>query len=402
MSSERLQQLFDFLNFPKTSIDRVMLFTRERDFQDIFISLQSFTDEPNMLDVSQKIQTLFQDAAFDLSTLYLTEYFDLYASEDIISSVLENIGGLVKIHDPYSPLYVSETEDVSMKLKLLLNFVCFVLERFIEPPQSQHHVNFFTHVLAAAGHASTLIWLYLPDLAAEQINVMFSDFLLMRIKPIQPCIRKIYVDVLQSLKSTIVQSGWCTNVRIENATDSEGSFLETVIHNLVERANIFRVPIKDLEFLLRDIEIAVIDVGLLVYSLYEDEEEKEDMSGNIQSLSIELQRCHSDSLASVMDKLQLIQKEFESLQPFLEAVAEEHRHNDLEEIQHCATQLIDKAHEVEYIVDACINKEAHVWCLKRWLLDIMEEFTLIRAEVAEIREKKMVLDAMNPVPAQTL
>ncbi|MCD9640622.1 hypothetical protein HAX54_026028 [Datura stramonium] len=121
MSSERLQQLFDFLNFPKTSIDRVMLFTRERDFQDIFISLQSFTDEPNMLDVSQKIQTLFQDAAFDLSTLYLTEYFDLYASE---------------IHDPYSPLYVSETEDVSMKLKLLLNFVCFVLERFIEPPQS--------------------------------------------------------------------------------------------------------------------------------------------------------------------------------------------------------------------------------------------------------------------------
>ncbi|KAH0705010.1 hypothetical protein KY290_009723 [Solanum tuberosum] len=242
MSWERIQQLSDMLNFPKTSIDSVMLFTLEREFYDILISLQSFTDEPNMLDVNQKIQTLFQDAVFDLSPLYLTEYFDLYASEvqskilltkreirakysfpkislqlpakfvkDIIPSVLENIGGLVKIHYPYSPLYVPETvvehiEDVSKELKLLLNFVWFVAQRFIEP-QSQHHVNFLTHVLAVSGHISTLIWLYLPDLVPEQMNVMLSDFLRMRIKPIQSCIRKIYVDVLLSLKSTI-QSGW--------------------------------------------------------------------------------------------------------------------------------------------------------------------------------------------------
>ncbi|KAH0772589.1 hypothetical protein KY290_009726 [Solanum tuberosum] len=227
---------------------------------------------------------------------------------DIIPSVLENIGGLVKIHDPYSPLYVPETvvehiEDVSKELKLLLNFVWFVAERFIEP-QSQHHVNFFTHLLAVSGHISTLIWLYLPDLAPEQMNVMLSDFLRMKIKPIQSCIRKIYADVLLSLKSTI-QSGWCTNIGNEDAIDSEGRLLETILHNLVEvptnsnssqrvslkdhletlqkmlnflRANIFHVPIKDLEFLLREIEIVVIDVGLLVYSFYEDEEEKEDMA----------------------------------------------------------------------------------------------------------------------------
>ncbi|KAK6772833.1 hypothetical protein RDI58_028071 [Solanum bulbocastanum] len=36
-----------------------MLFTLERKFYDIFINLQSFTDEPNMLDVTRKIQTLF-------------------------------------------------------------------------------------------------------------------------------------------------------------------------------------------------------------------------------------------------------------------------------------------------------------------------------------------------------
>ncbi|KAH0705009.1 hypothetical protein KY289_010085 [Solanum tuberosum] len=204
------------------------------------------------------------------------------------------------------------------------------------------------------------------------------------------------------------------------------------------RANIFRVPIKDLEFLLRDIEIAVIDVGLLVYSIYEVEApvgvnltQVLDFSSNIQRLSINIyltirkafqsnlprihglcyvdcllnnlkkfQIIHSDSLASVMDKLQLLQKEFENLQPFLQVVAEE-RHNDLEKIQHCATQLIGKAHEVEYIVDACISEEAPVWCLEHWILHIMEEITLIRAEVAEIREKKMDLDALNTVPVNT-
>ncbi|XP_015165269.1 putative late blight resistance protein homolog R1B-23 [Solanum tuberosum] len=209
---------------------------------------------------TQKVQTLFEDAAFILSPLYLTDNFDVCASEvqnkillikkeisakysfpkislqlsakfvsDIIHSVLENIGGLVKIHDPYSPLYVPETvvehiEDVSMELNLLLNFVYFVSERFLEN-QSQHHIIFFTHVLAVSVHTSMLLWLYLPDLDPEQMNVMLSDFLRMRIKPIQPCICKIYLDVLLSLKSTI-QSGWYPNIRNEDAVDSEGGFLE--------------------------------------------------------------------------------------------------------------------------------------------------------------------------------
>lgn len=505
MSWERSQQLFDILTSPKISIDEVQVFTLERGFLNVFRILQSFTDEPDMLDVTQKMQTLYKDAAFVLSPLHLTEYFDLHASEvqnkillikreirakysfpkislplsservpDIIPYVLENIGGLLKIHDPYSPLYVHKTvlehlKDVSKELKLLHYFVYFVSVRFIEP-RSEHQVIFFTHVLAVSGHTSMVIWLYLPDLAPEQINLMLSDLLRMWIKPIQPCIRKMYVEVLQSLKLTI-QSAWYPNIGNEDAIDSQGRFLETILQKLVEvptnsnssqrvalkdhlvilqrmlillRANIFRVPIKDLKLLLQDIEIVVIDVGLLVYSLYEDEEEKEDMapgganvtqvldlSGNIQNLSIliyltirkafqsnlprihglgyvdyllnnleELQTLRSDSLDSVMDKLQLVQKEFESLQPFLQALAEE-RHNDFNEIQHCATQLIGKAHEVEYIVDACINEKAPTWCLEHWIMQITEEITLIRAEVAQIREKKMDWDALNTVTAQT-
>ncbi|KAM3204969.1 hypothetical protein P3L10_028379 [Capsicum annuum] len=92
-------------------------------------------------------------------------------------------------HDPCSPLYVPETlleriEDVSHELKLLQNLDSFVSERVVEP-QNQHHNNFFTHILAVSGHTSTLLWLNLPDLAPEEINVMLSD--LLRIFNINRC-----------------------------------------------------------------------------------------------------------------------------------------------------------------------------------------------------------------------
>lgn len=155
-----------------------------------------------------------------------------------------------------------------------------------------------------------LVWLYLPwhgswnqeYLAPREIDVLLSDFLRMIIRPIRPCIRKIYVDVLQISKSTI-QSGCYPNIQIEPAVESEARFVETIIHNLKEllrdsnsaqrvaledhleilrklinflRPNIIHMPIQALEFLLRDIDTMIIDVGLLVYSLYEVEEEKVD------------------------------------------------------------------------------------------------------------------------------
>ncbi|XP_070014673.1 putative late blight resistance protein homolog R1B-12 [Nicotiana sylvestris] len=75
-------------------------------------------------------------------------------------------------------------------------------------------------------------------------------------------------------------------------------------------------------------------------------------------------------------------------------VAEE-RDDGLDKFQRCATQLIGKAYEVEYIVDAFISKEGPLWCLERWLLDIIEEIAHIRNEVAEIQGKKIVEEARN-------
>ncbi|OIT26518.1 putative late blight resistance protein -like r1b-14 [Nicotiana attenuata] len=100
----------------------------------------------------------------------------------------------------------------------------------------------------------------------------------------------------------------------------------------------------------------------------------------------EFQSRHSDSLAFVMNQLQIIQKKLESLQPFLRFVAEERPYKRL---QDCATQLISKAYELEYIVDACISKEAPHWCLEHWLTDITEEITCVKADLAETQEKKL-------------
>lgn len=207
------------------------------------------------------------------------------------------------------------------------------------------------------------------------------------------------------------------------------------------RGNIFHVTIQDLEFLFPDIETMVIDVGLMVYSLQEGEEAKEDMalgvanpapvldlSGNLQHIRTtiyltirkvfqsnlprihglgyvdfllnnlrEFQSRYSNSLAFVMNQIQMIQKELERAQPFLEDVAKE-RHNKHGGLQYCATLLIGKAYEVEYVVDACIRKDVPHWFLESLLLDIIEEITRIRAEVGELQGKKM----FNPVSHDTM
>ncbi|XP_070014653.1 late blight resistance protein R1-A-like [Nicotiana sylvestris] len=195
---ERLQQLGNVSN----SKEIVQFFIREFKFLGIFLYLQSLIDEPNMLDVTQKVHTLVQDALIHSSDFHLAEYVDIYASKvqnkilltkmeirakysfskisslplisakkdgiaipkfvmDFMDTVVEILRDLVD--DPCSLLlYVPETkehiDDVLKEMKLLRTFVCFVSERFIEH-QSQHLANFFTHVLAVTGHASMLFWL---------------------------------------------------------------------------------------------------------------------------------------------------------------------------------------------------------------------------------------------------
>lgn len=324
---ERLQQLDDILYLPDTTKDTVRFVKREFKFLDIFLSLQSLTDEPDMLDVTEKVQALFEDALVDFSELHLAEYFDFCTfmvqykiwlikmeirakysfprislsltsanKDDIaiptyvtvfIDAVIDDLRDLMKLGDRHLTLDVPETkkhtDHVLRELIILQNFVYFVSERLIEP--LSQHLNFFTHVLTVVGHASMLAWLYFSGHGYEDQDVALGEimvllFLQMKIKPAQPYIRKIYVDVLQSLKSTI-QPGWYPNIQSKHAIDSEGSFTATILHNLVDlptnsnsswivalkdhlaifqemlnflRANVICVPIQDLQFLLQDID----------------------------------------------------------------------------------------------------------------------------------------------------
>ncbi|KAF3658276.1 hypothetical protein FXO38_13311 [Capsicum annuum] len=487
-SKARLERLDFIFSSPGVSTDTVKFVKCEFKFLDIFLSLQSFTNEPDLLDVTQKVHALFQDALVDSSRLHLAEYSDFFDEDGIvipefvkefINTVINNLHDLAKQRgdDPESSCYY-----VMRELRLLRTFVCFVSERFIDF-QSQDKADFFAHVLTVAGHASMLAWLYFSGHGYDsqhvdlgEINVLL--FLQMKFKPIQPSVRKIYIAVLRVLRLAIQSGQWCSNIQNhDHPADVEADLMETIQHGFMElptncnsqqrvllkdnlaalqemlnllRADIFDVATQDLELLLRDIDTVIIDVGILVYLLYkgeaEEEEEKEvmalseviptqviDLSGNIRRIIStvklapirkafqsnylprihglgyvdflldnvkEFQSRHSDSLASVATQLQIIQKELDSLQPFLEFVAQK-QHNDLDKIQSCATQLIGKAYEVECLLYACISKKAPVWCFEYWFLDIIEEITLVRDEVAEIHEKKTVGDAMYTVAAHT-
>nr|XP_009790701.1 PREDICTED: late blight resistance protein R1-A-like [Nicotiana sylvestris] len=159
---------------------------------------------------------------------------------EFIDDVLKILGDLVKIDNPCSLLYVGrlkeQIEDVFKELKLLRLFICFVSNKCIEP-QSQH--SFFTHALIEAVHTAMVAWLNLPihgnetqDLSPSEVNVLFSDLLKMKIKPIQPGIHKIYIDVLLALKSTIQPAGLHPN--IQNKLVADCGIVENPTHNLME------------------------------------------------------------------------------------------------------------------------------------------------------------------------
>ncbi|XP_049405973.1 late blight resistance protein R1-A [Solanum stenotomum] len=380
---------------------------------------------------------------------------------EFIDSVVGNLNVLVKINDPSSLLFVpgpkEQIEQVLKELKLLRFFVCFVSNKCIEP--QYQHTTFYTHALIEASHIAMVVWLNLPiygnrnqDLASNEVSCLLSDFMDMKIKSIQPGISRnnIYIDVLRALKSTIPHA--------QDKHAAESGIVEISTHNLMVglsdqmanlqemlcllRDNLIHLPILDLEFHLQDMDSVILDAGLLIYSLYDIKGEMEDTSLEVinRALGFDLPRniepikamvylvmqkafhCnlprvhglgyvdfllknlkdfqgrYSDSLAFLKNQLQVIQTEFESLQPFLKVVVEE-PHNKLKTLnEDCATQIIRKAYEVEYVVDACINKEVPQWCIKRWLLDIIEEITCIKAK---IQVKNTIEDTMKSVIART-
>ncbi|KAM3203331.1 hypothetical protein P3L10_030957 [Capsicum annuum] len=196
----------------------------------------------------------------------------------------------------------------------------------------------------------------------------------------------------------------------EDAAAYKAGFVETLVHCLEELPITFKDHMAMLNYLkanlinlpreaLKDLDAAIIDAGLLVYSSF---------SGDIQSMKAliyfltrksfqtnlpkidglgsidiilddlkELLNCYSDSLSSMRSQLWTIQQQLEHFQKKHDVVGS------------FAMQVISKAYEVNHLVVGCINNDIPEWCLVLWIGDIIEEITLIVREVAEIHENKV-------------
>ncbi|XP_015075169.1 putative late blight resistance protein homolog R1B-23 [Solanum pennellii] len=465
---QSLQHLEDQwgLDMPESLEDVIKFLKREFTFLDFFLSLQNLTDLSYMPEIVHNVQTLFHDAAVNLREISEMDHVDGVTNQlqvniqktkleikceylfpkvnkdgivvtakfviDFIDTVVVNLGDLLKVFCSSSLLFVrgpnKEIRDVFKELKLLRNFVCFVTDRFKE--LKSQPIDFFIHVLEVTSHAAMIAWLYLPSNEKEnqETNDLLSDHLNMKIKPIDRSIGKIYIDVLQALRSE-----WRPIISIDHVANCVAGFVETLKHNLkaisVSNPNthqiadlqemlnllIANLSIQAFEFHLKDIDTVMIDSGILVYSLCEDVvlgEVSIDLPGTIERIKIliyniirkefqsslprihglgyvdfalsnlhEFQRRYADSLDSVKTQLRIIQTQLDGVQPFLKFVAEQQYSID-DKFQNSVSLLIGKAYEVEYIVDACVSKRVPDWCLMRWLVDIS-------SEVAEMQQKKM-------------
>ncbi|KAM3304317.1 putative late blight resistance protein R1B-16 [Capsicum chacoense] len=467
---EKLRQKWELDNPGIYNWSQINVIYMNLKFLDMFLSLQCFTTV--CCGVTQKVLAVFPYAESEIKRIdYLLEVKSMFdkleeqiweikleirdeysfpeASQPLpsnvatpefvkrfIDNVVMNLSDLLVIRHPFYRSWLvpgssrQQMEEVVKELKLLRNFVYFISDRCTDP-QSQH--TFFTHVLVVAGHAAMISWVNLPNLkskdikvASAKMNASFSD-LQMKIQPIQPCVRKIYIDVLQAL-----ESGWHPNIQAEDVAAYKAGFVETLVHCLEELPITFKDHMAMLNYLkanlinlpreaLKDLDAAIIDAGLLVYSLYGSVEEKEemvvvelnqvpvlDLSSDIQSIQAliylitrksfqsqlpkieglgsidiildhlkELLSLYSDSLSSIKSKVRTIQQQLERFQK---------KHD---EVRSFGMQMISKAYEVDHLVIGCINKDIPEWCLVLWIGDIIEEITLIVRETAEIHENKV-------------
>ncbi|KAF3681176.1 putative glycosyltransferase 3-like [Capsicum annuum] len=474
LSSEDSQQWMDdewssfdiFSEEHTSSFDRLKFLKRDFKFLSIIIELHIFKDEP---DVSwEKVQALFHNAADELIQMYTTQvspwshrYYDyiyhlqyefqqtklkimnanfifpaiscrLLANEDgfvipglvmkFIFSVAYNFSDLLEFDNPSSPLcirgHMVQIEKVVKELNFLYSFVCFVSDRCIEP-RVLH--AFFSHVVQVAWETTIATWLFLPsnenmyhDPAPNKENPLLSYLLQSKIQPIQPSICKFYIHILQAL-NMINEVGFQESLRhtlkelpvSSNCTARKAKLQETI--------NFFgdilvNLPTQTFEFHLQDIDSVIVDAGLLVFSLNDDESENLDFSRKIKSMQgviyliarknflrkfnfagidgvgstdfildnrEKFLSMYSNSVDSAKSQLQTIQKELKCFQAVVE-------HKD--GLQHFATRITSLVYEVEHMLDACNKKDIPDWCLFIWILNIGEDIRMLMAEVSEIAE----------------
>uniref|UniRef100_A0A1S3ZSD9 Late blight resistance protein homolog R1B-14 n=1 Tax=Nicotiana tabacum TaxID=4097 RepID=A0A1S3ZSD9_TOBAC len=92
----------------------------------------------------------------------------------------------------------------------------------------------------------------------------------------------------------------------------------------------------------------------------------------------ELISCHSGSVLSLKNKLEVVHEELESFQKNIAKQS----NNKHDEQQHLVARVVDKAYEVEYIVDSFAVRDAPLTYLTEWFSDLVREIVLLKTKPA--------------------
>ncbi|KAK4371139.1 hypothetical protein RND71_010614 [Anisodus tanguticus] len=278
------------------------------------------------------------------------------------------------------------------------------------------------------------------------VGCSFPDKREEMIQPIKPRVRvMIYTDVQRYLKlsGTLVvislieaADGFMQTLQQMSMEVTESSSL--TVHqkeSLAEQLNSLRIFVTELPLIneiqdemkmhfFKRLSRVVIHAALVVYSF--GDSNKEDwhqellvVFDTIRSVKIEIYRDirewvtshlpkddklgfssylldslkgflsgHSASLASVKNQLEVVDQELNFFEPFLMREAEQvnNKHNEL---QNLVGRVVDKAYEVEYILDSFAIRDVPLSCLTMWLSEIIRETELIKTELTKPKEKNM-------------
>lgn len=362
---------------------------------------------------------------------------------EYIDNVVQNLKDLLIVRLVKPPADAQyQLEVVEKELKALKKFVFFLGEICISKQQINCWQTFLLHVKFVATLAA--IFLYLP--CYNRLT-----YLLNKIKPIERDVQVIYTEVLKyTLK--LLSAGSSTHINLYLNNKATHEFMDSLLHmhmelrrdssltldqnyTLPEQVNCLRNFLEELP-LVNDIQdemrihffkrvvMVVVHAGIVVYSLGDSSKEdwhqellllydmirsvkteiyhktrewvtshlpKNDKLGFSNCLLDSLKEFlsgHSASLASVKDQFEVVHEELNFFEPFIMRVAEQgnNKHNEL---QNLVGRVVDKAYEVEYILDSFAINDVPLTFLKTWLLEIIREIELIKTELTKPKEKNM-------------
>ncbi|XP_049392217.1 putative late blight resistance protein homolog R1A-3 [Solanum stenotomum] len=351
---------------------------------------------------------------------------------EYIDNVVQYFKDLLIVRLVRLPDVQSQVESFVKELRALKKFIFFLGEICISTEQINCWQTFWLHVRFVTTRAA--IFLYLPCYDRFS-HMMENNLMCSQIVRDDELLK--YILKLSSFNSTHVY--WYLDEAADEFMDfllhvhmqlGADSWTTDQKYTFPEQINRLRVLFKELP-LINDIQdemridffkrlvTLVIHAGLTVYSRGNWDQKLLLLDGMIRSVKTEIchkirewvtshlpkndklgfSNCllvslkeflsgHSGFLASVKDQIEVVHEELNFFEPFIMRVAEQ-GNNKHHELQNLVGRVIDKAYEVEYILDSFAISDVPLTFLRTWLLEIIREIELIKTELTKPKGKNM-------------